>query len=716
MAKSTSLETIEVPIRGMCCADEAQQVQRAIAALPGVESCEVLLAADKAVLRCDPSRVAPEAIQEAVRLTGCSVPVATERSHEFRAGGFGRVVLTLFGAVFAVVLLVVVLGEWLGWLDAVTDRVPWPVWLTLVLAGGYPVFRGVLRAALRRQVTAHTLMTAGVIAAVAVHEWAAALVVVLFMRIADYIEGFTTQRARRALRDLAAMAPRVARVDRDGAEIEVPVEELRPGHVVVVRPGGQVPVDGEVVSGQATVDQAAITGESMPVEAEQGTTVFAASVVRLGMLRVRATRIGADTTFGRVVRLVEEAEAHRAEVQRTADRFATWYLPVVLTIAFLTFLIGRNPLAAAAVLVVACSCAFAIATPVAMLASIGHAARRGLVIKGGKYVEALARADVLLLDKTGTLTLGRPRITDVVSLNGADPDDVLSLAASAERYSEHPLAEAVRVLASERGLRLLEPEEFQAVPGVGVKAEVNGRWVTVGRRPAETEATVGEIAALEAQGKALLFVARDGDPLGVLAAADTLRPEVPEAIASLWALGLTHIELLTGDHERAAASLATPLGIAYRAGLLPEDKIAVVKAYQTRGHRVVMVGDGVNDAPALAQADVGVAMGAAGTDIAMEAAHVVLMRDDWCLVPDLFRIAKRTMGVVRLNIGFTAAYNLVGLSLAALGLLPLVLAAAVQSLPDLGIMANSSRLLRTDRKTGAPAAAVTVHRHVESAS
>jgi Cu+-exporting ATPase len=694
MAGSPSLKTLEVPIQGVCCADEAQQVQRALAALPGVVSCQVHLAAEKAVLQCDPTRVTPEAIQEAVRLAGCAV--AAGRSHRARAGGFGRAVLALFGAVLAVALLVVVLGEWLGWLEAVTERVPWPLWLTLILLGGYPVFRSVLRAALRRRITSHTLMTAGVIAAIAVHEWAAALVVVLFMRIADYIEGFTAQRARRALRDLAAMAPRVARVERDGAEVEVPVEELRPGDVVVVRPGGQVPVDGVVVGGQATVDQAAITGESMPVEAGAGTTVFAASIVRLGMLRVRATRIGADTTFGRVVRLVEEAEAHRAEVQRAADRFATWYLPAVLAIALLTFLIGRNPLAAAAVLVVACSCAFAMATPVAMLASIGNAARRGLVIKGGKYVEALARADVLLLDKTGTLTLGRPRITDVVPLNGADPDEVLSLAASAERYSEHPLAEAVRALARERGLPVPEPEEFQALPGVGVKAKVEGRWVTVGRRPVEAEAAQPEIAALEAQGKALLFVAREGEPLGVLAAADTLRPEAPEAIASLRALGIRRIELLTGDHERAAASLAAPLGIAYRAGLLPEDKVAVVKAYQARGHRVVMVGDGVNDAPALAQADVGVAMGAAGADIAMEAAHVVLMRDDWRLVPELFRIAKRTMGVVRLNIGFTAAYNLAGLSLAALGLLPLVLAAAAQSLPDLVIMANSARLLRTD--------------------
>lgn len=698
MPRSASLQSVEVPVEGMCCAEEAQEVQRAIAALPGVTSVEVLLAAERAAVRYDPAQVRLEAIRDAVRRTGCSVPRVTDGSRTAHASGLGRVVLALFVAVFGIVLLVVVLGEWLGLLESVGGRVPGPVWPALVVAGGYPVFRNVLRAALRRRVTAHTLMTAGVIAAVVVGEWSAALVVVLFMRIADYIEGFTTDRARRALRDLTAMAPQVARLERGGTEVEVPVEDVLAGDVVVVRPGGQVPVDGEVIGGHAAVDQAAITGESMPVEAGPGTAVFAASLVREGMLRVRATRIGADTTFGRVIRLVEEAEGNRAEVQRTADRFATWYLPVVLTIAFLTFLIGRNPLAGAAVLVVACSCAFAIATPVAMLASIGSAARRGLVIKGGKYVEALARADVVLLDKTGTLTLGRPRITDVVSLNGDAPDEVLAAAASAERYSEHPLAEAVRVLASERGLCVPEPEVFQAVPGVGVEAKVNGRLVAVGRRPAGRDITSSEIAALEAKGNALLFVVRDGEPLGVLAAADTLRPEVPEAIASLRALGFTHIELLTGDHQRAAGSLAGSLGIAYQAGLLPEDKIAVVKAYQARGHSVVMVGDGVNDAPALAQADVGVAMGAAGTDIAMEAAHVVLMRDDWLLVPDLFRVAKRTMGVVRLNIGFTAVYNLLGLTLAALGLLPLVLAAAAQSLPDLGIMANSSRLLRSHRR------------------
>jgi len=697
MATQARLSTIDVPISGMCCAGEAQDVQRAIARLEGVDSVTVLLAAERATVRYDPAQVNMEAIERAVAEAGCSVPATTDREQPAPAGGFGRVVLALFGAVLGVVLLVVVLGEWLGWLDPVMERVPWPAWAALLLAGGYPVFRNVLRATLRRTVTAHTLMTLGVIAAVAVGEWPAAFVVVLFMRIADYVEGFTTERARRALKELTAMAPQTARVERGGIEVEVPVGEVTVGDTVIVRPGEKVPVDGEVLSGAATVDQAAITGESMPAEAGPGAKVFAASLVRLGMLRVSATRVGAETTFGRVIRLVEEAEENRADVQRMADRFATWYLPVVVSIALLTFVIGRDPLAVAAVLVVACSCAFAIATPVAMLASIGAAAQRGLLIKGGRYLETLAHADVVLLDKTGTLTLGRPRLVEVVSLNSASTSEVLALAASAERYSEHPLAEAVRNAANERGLDVLDPERFESMPGIGVQAMVGGVMVTVGRQLGDGGPRAAEVIRLEAQGNTLLFVRRGGELVGALAAADTLRPEVPEAIAALRGLGVRHIELLTGDNERTAAALAEPLGIVFRASLLPEEKIAIVREYQAKGHTVVMVGDGVNDAPALAQADVGIAMGAAGTDVAIEAAHIALMRDDWSLVPEVFRIARRTMRVVRVNIGFTAAYNLTGLTLAALGYLPLVLAAAAQSLPDVGILANSSRLLRNNR-------------------
>ena len=347
-------------------------------------------------------------------------------------------------------------------------------------------------------------------------------------------------------------------------------------------------------------------------------------------------------------------------------------------------------------LVVACSCSFALATPIAILASIGAGAKRGLLIKGGKYLEILARADVLLIDKTGTLTLGKPQIAQPSTLNLQL--STLQLAASAERYSEHPLAEALRAAARQSGLELLEPDEFQALPGMGVQARVDGHAVAVGNCELIEQVTGQPVAGLTdllpGQGKTLLYVAIDGQFAGALAAEDTQRPEVPEAIQALRQIGISKIELLTGDHPGAAASLAEKLGVPFRAGLLPEDKIRIVKEYQAKGHTVVMVGDGVNDAPALAQADVGMAMGAAGSQVAIEAAHIAMMREDWSLVPQAFNIARRSLRVVKMNIAFTAVYNLVGLSLASLGFLPPIFAAAAQSLPDLGILANSSRLLR----------------------
>jgi Cd2+/Zn2+-exporting ATPase/Cu+-exporting ATPase len=483
-------------------------------------------------------------------------------------------------------------------------------------------------------------------------------------------------------------------------EQEVPIGDVAVGELVVVRPGEKIPVDGAVVRGQATVNQAAITGEAMPVEVGPGAEVYAATLAQLGSIRVRVTRVGGDTTFGQVVRLVEEAETHRANVQRFADKFSAWYLPIVATIALLTFLLRQDPLATAAVLVVACSCSIALATPIAMLASIGAGAKHGVLIKGGKYLETLAHADVMLIDKTGTLTLGEPQITGIAAFAGLAEEQVLALAASAERYSEHPLAEAVRRAARIRGIPLAEPQEFSAIPGMGVTALVRGQPVTVGNTRLLAESALN--FALDSNqalpsamtGQTLLYVAQGTQVIGVLAAADTLRFEVPAALARLGERGIRHVELLTGDHDQAAAELAGTLGVAYRANLLPADKIAIVKEYQAKGHTVVMVGDGVNDAPALAQADVGIAMGRGGADIAVEAAHVTLLREDWSLVPQVLEIAQRTMGVVKLNLGFTAVYNVVGLSLAALGFLPPIFAAAAQSLPDLAMLANSARLIR----------------------
>lgn len=513
------LQTLTIPIAGMDCAECTQHVQHAIAAVPGVESVNVFLSSEKAVIRLDPARVKLPALRKAVASAGnYSVPesVATPTAPP-GLNDFTRRVITLLAVVFGAVLFVIVVGEWLGLFERITELVPFPIGVLLVILGGWPIFRNVFRAALKRQVTSHTLMTLGVLAALAIGQWATAAVVVFFMRVGDYAESFTTERARRALKDLTAMAPQTARVERHGEEREVPIAEVSVGDIIIVRPGEKIPVDGEVTAGQATVDQAAITGESMPVEAGPGARVFAATMAKLGSLRVRATHVGADTTFGRVIKMVEEAEAHRADVQRFADKFTAFYLPMVAGLAAITFLISRSPLSTAAVLVVACSCSIALATPIAMLASIGAGAKRGLLIKGGKYIETLARADVLLIDKTGTLTLGQPQITDVIPLNGLSTSDVLALAASAERYSEHPLAEAVRAAARAQNLPLAEPQDFEAIPGMGLRAKVDGSIVTLGNRRLIPMAESLSIAhAFEAQGKTLLFVARNDELAGVL--------------------------------------------------------------------------------------------------------------------------------------------------------------------------------------------------------
>ena len=685
------LKTIELPVAGMDCAECTRHVERALAGVPGVTAVQVLLASEKAIVQLDPAAVSLEQLRAAVAAAGYSAapPPATPAMQPAR---YTRKVWTVLALVFGAVLFVVVVGEWLGLFEAITARVPFLVGAALVVLSGWPIFANVIRAARKRQITSHTLMTIGVLAALAVGQWATAAVVVFFMRVGDYVERFTAEGSRKAVRNLTALAPQRARVVRAGVEIELPIADVQPGEIVVVRPGEQIPVDGVVVDGQATVDQAAITGESLPVEAGPGAHVFAATLARLGSLRVQTTRTGAETTFGRVIALVEAAEANRADVQRFADKFSAYFLPVVLTIAAVTLLIRQDPLAVAAVLVVACSCAIALATPIAVLAAIGRAARDGLLIKGGKYIETLARADVLLIDKTGTLTLGRPRIEEVVTFDGVAATEVLRLAAAAERYSEHPLAEAVRAHAVAHGVAVAAPTRFAAIPGQGVVAEIEEQRITVGSQRL-TRMAAPSLTPAQSTGRSVIWVTRDDVVIGALLAADTLRPEAAAALAQVRALGVNTIEVLTGDNAATAARFAGELGIPYRADLLPEDKIAVVQAYQQQGRTVVMVGDGVNDAPALAQANVGVAMGAAGADIALEAAHVALLRDDWLLVPALLTLARRTMRVVKMNLWLTAFYNVVGLSLAAFGILPPILAAAAQSIPDLLILGNSARLL-----------------------
>ena len=691
----TVMETLEVPIEGMDCSDCIVHVKQAIERLKGVESAEVLLAAQKAVIRLDITKVKLTDIRRAVEKAGYSVPVMAGDARK-SATEFSRRAITVLALVTGLLLFVIVLGEGFGLFQSITAKVPFVVGLVIVLLGGLPIFIDVVRSALQKQITSRTLMTLGVVAALAVGQWTTAGIVVFMMHIGNFVESFTANRSRKAVKDLTSLTPQMATVIKAGNEVVLPIGEVNPGDMVLVKPGEVIPVDGEIIDGTATINQSSLTGESVPVDVATGNSVFAATWIVLGSLRIQAVHIGRDTTFGKVIQLVEEAETQKGKTQRFADKFAGYYLPVVAGIAALTLILSRNPLAATAVLVVACSCSIALATPIAMLASIGAAAKNGLLIRGGKYLELLSRADVMLIDKTGTLTLGKPQLTDIISLNGIKPNQILAMAASAERYSEHPLARALFDAMSIRKLAYMEMSGFEAKPGLGVQAKVNGKKIKVGnlRLMKAKSSSEEQIETLTRQGKSLLFLEVNDELVGILATSDTLRAEVPISLRTMSKMGIQKIELLTGDNESSAREITKDLGIPYRANLLPQDKIKIVKEYQDKGHTVIMVGDGINDAPALSQADIGIAMGARGTDIAKETASIVLLRDDWRLIPQILGIAQRTMNVVKMNLIFTAVYNVVGISLAAFGILPPVLAAALQSVPDLGLLGNSSRLLK----------------------
>lgn len=689
-----ALQTIEVPIKGMDCADCTQHVKHAIARIDGVAQVEVLLASEKAIITMDPALVKMPLIQKAVARAGYAVSDPRVKGMQ-TARAAGKNAIMVLSIVIGLVLFVVVLGEGFGLFSRITAKVPFIYGAVIVIVGALPVFIDVIRSAVQKQITSRTLMSLGVIAALAVGQWTTAGVVVFMMHIGNFIEGFTTERSRKAVKDLGKLLPAFAHVERGGKELDIPVEGVREGDIVVIRPGETIPVDGQVISGSAAIDQSSVTGEALPVDVATGSRVFAATVSRSGSIRIRTTHTGRSTAFGRVIQLVEEAEARRGDYQRFADKFSGYYLPVVAGIALLTWIISSNALSATAVLVVACSCSIALATPIATLASIGAAARQGIVVKGGKYLELLAAARVVLIDKTGTVTLGKPKITSIMPLNGTDEDRLLTLAASAERYSEHPLAQALRVAAAKRNLPLKEIGEFEALPGLGIKTTIDGHSIRVGNdRLLDIPANRAQVQEQVKNNGTQIYVQMDETLIGMLTAEDELREEVPAAIADLRQMGIVTVELLTGDNERSAGEICRRLGITYRANLLPEDKIRIVEEYQAKGHPVIMIGDGINDAPALARADVGIAMGSSGSDIAIETANIGLMREDWNLIPALVRSARKTMRVVRMNLIFTAIYNVIGIGLAAFGILPPILAAALQSIPDLGILGNSSRLLR----------------------
>ncbi|MGH2593814.1 MAG: heavy metal translocating P-type ATPase [Anaerolineae bacterium] len=717
---ATHTTSLELTIRGMDCADCVRTVESALNGLSGVTAARVILTAERGTITYDPHLVTPHAIVKAVNATGYTAEIhdgeanyrtiqPTDKPNRWIVW-----IPMIFLASLSLLALVELLGEGLHGLSAI----PWPLTLAAALAGGWPIARRAIGALRQRQITADLLMTIAILAALALGEFVAAMLIVFFMRIATTIETITTTQARHAIKSLVRLAPDVACVRRDGSDVEIPVRDLRPADVLIIRPGERIAADGSVIDGHSAVDQSAITGESMPVEKQAGDAVFAGTLNQRGALTANVIRVGAETLLGRIAKAVEEAEASKAPVQKFADRYSAIFLPAILIVAAITSAISGDPQTGIAVLVVACPCAVALATPLAVTASVGAAARRGILIKGGLYLEALARADVWVMDKTGTLTIGQPRVVDVKVVNHAHTPigKLVALAASVEKYSEHPLAEAITHEAQRLGLSVREPESFEMTVGGGVSARVEGHAILLGSRRWLSEQGVAfDVAAdrvttkLEAEGKTVVGVASASVPsaalrgssrdaphtlIGLIAAADTLRSEVPQALDQLQRLGLRRMILLSGDNHRAVEAIGNRLKIEARGAMLPEDKISFVRHLQAQGHIVAMIGDGINDAPALAQADVGIAMGAAGADLAIEAADIALMRDDWSALPLAVRIARRTFGTIRQNIGFGVLFNIAGVTLASIGILTPILAAAAQSLPDVAVFLNSGKLLK----------------------
>ncbi len=574
-----------------------------------------------------------------------------------------------------------------------------PAWIAVVLCG-FPIARSAWQELREeRRVNSDLLVTLAIVAAVSINEMFAAGEVALIMMLGMWLEHRTVAKAATALEGMVEMMPRTARVKRDGEWREVSLSEVATGEVVLVKPGETVPVDGRIVAGQASFNQAALTGESLPVDKTIGDDVFVGTTNTNGVVEVEAVRVGDETTFAKVTRLVAEAMEKKAPVQRVLDRWAAWIVPASLALATLVYLVTGDVVRAVTILIVFCPCALVLATPTAIMAGIGSAAKQGILIKSGLALERIGQVNALLFDKTGTLTEGRLHVAEAIAFDG-DERHLLRFAAALEQYSEHPLAAAVARAAAERGVEIPAAEDFVVRAGSGVSGHVDGRRVLVGNRRLLAEASVPFAEAeqwlgeREAKGQTGILVAVDGRVIGALAVADRVRREAKRTVSELRRIGVGELAIVTGDNRGAAAHLAGQVGISrVYAEHFPEAKYETIAAHKQQGQVVAMVGDGINDAPALTAADVGIAMGANGTQIAAQAADIVLMADDLSKVADAVRLGQKTLRVIHQNLWTSSAINLAAVLLAMSGWLGPVAGAFVHNATSVLVVANSARLI-----------------------
>ncbi len=742
---------VSIPVSGMTCAACAKAIERAVGKVSGVSSVAVNFATEKAAVKYDPAVARLSEIKQAIVKAGYT-PLALEGTgrngpavDEHRAAKEReiRVLWAKFtvSAVFAIPLLYVAMGAMLGWpLPAAIDAMNYPLRYALleivlvipVIAAGYRFYIVGFSAIWRRSPNMDSLIAMGTTAALLYSLYSVAGiangdfravdklyfetagVIITLILLGKSLEAVTKGRTSESIKRLMGLQPKTATVLQNGVQIELPIEEVEEGDLILVRPGERIPVDGEIVAGRTSVDESMLTGESLPVEKEVGDKVIGASVNKNGSIQFRATKVGVDTVLAHIIKLVEDAQGSKAPIAQMADIVSGYFVPVVFAIALVSagvwLLLGHGVVFAltvfVAVLTIACPCALGLATPTAIMVGTGKGAEHGVLIKSGAALETVHKIDTIVFDKTGTLTKGRPEATDIVPAQGVDGGEFLSLAASAEKVSEHPLGEAIVRAAEEKKLPILPVSDFEAVPGFGIEAKIDEKRVLVGNAKLLKSHGIdlgGAVTAadqLAGEGKTSMFIAVEGKYAGLIAVADVVKESSAKAIAALHTMGIS-VAMITGDSRKTAEAIARTVGIdRVLAEVLPQDKAAEVKKLQTEGHKVAMVGDGINDAPALAQADIGIAIGS-GTDVAMESADVVLMRSDLMDVPTAIMLSKRVIRTIKQNLFWAFGYNVLGIPVAA-GLLyafggPLlnpILAAAAMSLSSVSVLTNALRLRR----------------------
>lgn len=729
-------EKAEFAITGMTCAACSTRIEKGLNKLEGVTKASVNLALETASVEYSPSQIAPQDITQRVEKLGYGAKLKSEEKEEEQSYREKELSKQKGKFWFSFILSVPLLWAMVSHFTF-TSFIPLPhmlmnPWVQLALATpvqfvvGKQFYVGAFKALRNKSANMDVLVALGTSAAyfyslysslkslgssahTAQLYYETSAILITLILLGKLFEANAKGRSSEAIKKMMSLQAKTAVVIRDGAEVEIPVEEVQKGEVIFIKPGEKVPVDGEIIEGQSALDESMLTGESVPVDKNIGDKVIGATLNKNGFLKIKATNVGRETALAQIIKVVEEAQGSKAPIQRLADYISGIFVPIVVGIALLTFFvwyiwIAPGEFAPAlekliAVLVIACPCALGLATPTSIMAGSGRAAEFGILFKGGEHLEATHKIDTILLDKTGTVTNGTPELTDVRIAQGYEENELLQLVASAERLSEHPLAQALVAGIKNKGIEIQDPLSFEAIPGYGVKATVQERELLVGTRKLMNQHKVNintaleEMTNLEREGKTAMLVALDGKYAGILAVADTIKATSKEAVSRLKEMGLEVI-MITGDNRQTAQAIAMQAGIEhFIAEVLPEGKAEEVKKLQRPGKQVAMVGDGINDAPALALADIGMAIGT-GTDVAMEAADITLMRGDLMSIADAIEMSRKTISNIKQNLFWAMGYNTLGIPIAAVGLLAPWVAGAAMAFSSVSVVLNALRLQR----------------------